>query len=183
MQIDKDLKNMVHISVRQTPIYLIVDLFILEFIIIGLNVLIGFLLDYLHTQLNYSFPFTRTLIIISIAIQIVNLILITLRVLSWINKYYIFTPEEIIIHTGILNTRKTEYKLEQLETVVIEQSLWGKIFNYGTLRIYNPILKGDVYITSVPEPEKYLEILRKFEKGERIALLPKREETIQPKHK
>jgi hypothetical protein len=53
--------------------------------------------------------------------------------------------------------------MSNVETVTIEQGLLGRVFNFGTLAIFNPVLNQDcLYLEDIPNPHKYAKILGAF---------------------
>ena len=44
-----------------------------------------------------------------------------------------FYPDKIITKKGFFNIRQTETAFEGISSVSIQQTFWGKIFNYGTV--------------------------------------------------
>lgn len=47
---------------------------------------------------------------------------------------FVVTNLRIILKVGILSTKTLEILLKKVETISIHQSLWGRIFNFGTVR-------------------------------------------------
>jgi hypothetical protein len=134
--------------------------FFLIFRVLGVEVLMltsHFFLRYLIEQITtlFSFPFSiETLIVEAFSVQLINLYFLIVVVLSWVNEYYILNPKEVIIKKGILSSRSTTYEFANLQSMTIRQSFWGRILNYGTIKLYNPVLRADVYLTNIPNPEK-----------------------------
>ena len=84
-------------------------------------------------------------------------------------------PYEIIEENGIIRIVETAFSTERIETVKVSQNLWGRIFNYGTLIVYNPVLKADLTLFNIPAPYKYAEIIESREAKETVRFFPKRE--------
>lgn len=45
------------------------------------------------------------------------------------------TNKRVILKKGIISRRSDEMKLKSIETVEIDQGIWGRIFGYGDVRI------------------------------------------------
>ena len=80
--------------------------------------------------------------------------------LSWITTRYELRGPEIRFKYGILFTEEKIYLVKYSQEVVCDQSLLGRIFNYGTIQIYNPVLKETIYIDAIPDPKRYTEMIK-----------------------
>ena len=68
-------------------------------------------------------------------ILIVPLIILIFRIIT-VKQFAIeFYADRIIIKSGWLNTHKKQMVFMGITSVVVNQSLWGKIFNYGTVMV------------------------------------------------
>jgi uncharacterized membrane protein YdbT with pleckstrin-like domain len=45
------------------------------------------------------------------------------------------TNRRVIAKFGIIRRRTFELNIDRVEAIQVEQSIWGRLFNYGTLRI------------------------------------------------
>ncbi|MDP3702552.1 MAG: PH domain-containing protein [Hylemonella sp.] len=45
------------------------------------------------------------------------------------------TNKRVILKTGIISRKTEEMKLTSIETVELDQGLWGRIFGFGTLKV------------------------------------------------
>lgn len=80
-------------------------------------------------------------------------ILITV-VLEWFNESY-EVRHDLIIHTrGVFKRKEDIYSLKTVEAGSIMQPLFGKLFNYGTVKIYSPVLKREYWLSEIPNPQK-----------------------------
>ena len=65
-----------------------------------------------------------------------------------------FYDDKIVIKSGLLNTKKKQMAFMGVTGVEVEQSLWGKLFGYGSV-IVDCVGKWDVsFTTYIKEPEK-----------------------------
>lgn len=46
---------------------------------------------------------------------------------------FAITDRRILIKTGILNRRSLEVILSKVESIAVEQSIWGRMLNFGTI--------------------------------------------------
>lgn len=96
-----------------------------------------------------------TYIIIAIA-----QICFTLQILlQWLNYYFELRPAEIAFRTGFLDRKEKIYSLTYIESITINQHMLGRILNYGTINLYNPVLKKSIYINSINNPQKYMKLI------------------------
>lgn len=58
-----------------------------------------------------------------------------IKVIAWRNERYVVTNYRIIQVEGILNRRVLDSSLEKVNDILLTQSLFGRLFNYGTLQI------------------------------------------------
>jgi membrane protein YdbS with pleckstrin-like domain len=76
------------------------------------------------------------------AVSILALILFALAVLAWFGGFLrrlgteiVVTDKRVIYKRGFISRRTVEMNTSKIETVDVIQSLWGRIFGYGTLLI------------------------------------------------
>jgi uncharacterized membrane protein YdbT with pleckstrin-like domain len=73
-----------------------------------------------------------------IALWIVSLIplgYVLLRFIAWRNEVYAVTNDRIIQVEGVLSRRIFDSSLEKVNDLLLTQSLFGRMMNYGTLEI------------------------------------------------
>jgi uncharacterized membrane protein YdbT with pleckstrin-like domain len=81
--------------------------------------------NYLPILMLYAF--------ITLGLQTINMVVIVTIFLSWINTIYIIRQNEIITQSGIWNVQEHHFATEHTQRITLKQSLWGKLFNFGTL--------------------------------------------------
>jgi uncharacterized membrane protein YdbT with pleckstrin-like domain len=80
--------------------------------------------------------------------------------LRWSDEFAI-TNHRIIIKTGLISRRTLEMNLNKVETVNVDQSILGRIFGYGTIRIVGTGGTNEVFETIAHPIEfrkKFLEL-------------------------
>lgn len=73
----------------------------------------------------------------------------------------VLTRTTLSIHRGILLRRREHLSVRQMESLVVEQGLLGRVFNFGTLKVEGQ--DGQIRISVVRDPSglgRYLERLR-----------------------
>ena len=61
------------------------------------------------------------------------------------------TNKRVILKTGIISRHSEEMKLSSIETVEIEQSIWGRMFGYGTVKLTGRGI-SDVKFRNIDDP-------------------------------
>ena len=61
------------------------------------------------------------------------------------------TNKREILKTGIISRHTEEMKLSSIETVEIEQSIWGRMFGYGTVKLTGRGI-SDVKFRNIDDP-------------------------------
>lgn len=95
---------------------------------------------------------TLTNFILLFFISIVELLLAVFVVLTWANNEYEITDGAIRHRHGLFYTKEEIYSLRNLGSATISQSLFGKLFGYGNIHAYSPILKQEIRIINVHDP-------------------------------
>ena len=72
---------------------------------------------------------------------------------------YVIRPGEIVIRSGLGNTHERLYKVDLVGTVEVDQSLLGKIFDYGTIRIYSSSMSELFSLVDVPRVHYYANLI------------------------
>lgn len=75
---------------------------------------------------------------IGIALWVISLIPIVsafIKFLSWRNEVYAVTNDRIVQVEGLLSRRVFDSSLDKVNDILLTQSLFGRMFNYGTIEI------------------------------------------------
>lgn len=108
------------------------------------------------------------------AVQLVISAVSLFIVLQWIKTTYVIRPQAITEHRGIITVTEKDYSTERIESVIVQQSIWGKIFNYGTIVVFNPVLKEDLQLIDIPHPFLYARVIGERQSKESVRFFPKR---------
>lgn len=79
----------------------------------------------------------------------------------WSSRF-ILTDRRVILKNGILRQRSTEFPLRNVESVLIEFPILGRLFNYGTLTVRGFGGSRD-FIKRVPKPERVRELIEEHQ--------------------
>jgi uncharacterized membrane protein YdbT with pleckstrin-like domain len=72
--------------------------------------------------------------------------------LVWVNHKYIVTSRRVIQIFGIFAKNVTDSSLEKVNDVKMDQSFWGRIFNFGDIEILTASELGVNRFTHIGEP-------------------------------
>ena len=72
--------------------------------------------------------------------------------LDWITYYFILDSKSVISHGGIISSKEESYDMAGIESVEVIQGLLGRLFNFGTLVLFNPILEKELTLRNIPDP-------------------------------
>lgn len=148
-----------HVTIRQSISFLIIRLITLEFIaILGLvSSLLFFFNDDIQNSLGgyillVNIPFFISIVFIKTAIMI-------LIVMRWLNEYYEINTKYIVHRRGFIFKKEERYTLKHLGKVKLEQGIFGRLLNYGNVRVFNWALEKEVNLYLIHNPIKAVRIL------------------------
>lgn len=162
-----------HVTIRQSISVLLLRLIVVELIaalgiillhIVLLSPSLPDLVKSIRATLIFNVPLFLVLVLI-------KTILMGSIIIQWLEEYYEITPEEVIYKRGLIFKKEETNILEHLGSLEIKQTFLGKIFNYGSLKLYNWAMEKEVYLYLIHNPMKYYSILQ--------ALLPEADEKKQ----
>ena len=93
---------------------------------------------------------------------LINVGMVFLIALKWTSEYTEISKEGIVKHSGILHKKEQKYACNFVEGATLNQSFLGLLFNYGTIDLYNPALKEQVYLLNIANPKKNSEKIQKI---------------------
>ena len=70
-----------------------------------------------------------------LSLLLVPLIVFLAALLTWHFSEFGVTDKRVLIKTGILSRHTLETLLTKVENIGVEQSLWGRLFGYGTIYV------------------------------------------------
>lgn len=98
-------------------------------------------------------------LIVLLSLLLVNVIIVVFIVLKWQSEYAELARGALTKHTGILNKREQKYACNFVEVITMNQSALGMIFDYGTIELYDPAIKEQIYLVNIASPRKYRELI------------------------
>lgn len=92
--------------------------------------------------------------IIALVAIIILLFGVLIPFLRWVTTQYVFTDRRIIVRHGLLTKQGRDVPLAKVNSVSFEQSLLGRMFNFGVLQIESANVDGTLSINDVPDVEE-----------------------------
>ncbi len=148
-----------HINIRQSISILILKLLLVDLItgaIVGFSYFsynltdVGLFLGMGANVISYFIFLAAALIKISFSIYII---------LDWLNEYYELTPKHIIYRHGIIFTKQETINFSDVRKIRLNQGLLGKILNFGTIEMYDFLMKKTLDAYLIHNPLRYEKIL------------------------
>lgn len=145
--------------VRESIVLIIIRLIVTEGIF-GLSLFLFNILSlYLNSYINTMY-LSGVYFVLLIGGLLFNLGIIILIVLKWKSEYAEISQEGVVKHSGILNRKEQTYACNFVEGAKLDQSFLGVLFNYGTIELYDPAQKEQVYLSNIASPKKYSKIIQ-----------------------
>lgn len=97
--------------------------------------------------------------LVSVGIEAVVMIVLFLR---WMYTTYTISDSELSIHNGVLWKRTVIYSMRNIQSLHINQSLVGTLFNFGSLKLHNPLTNEMIELRHIADPVKYSQVIQKI---------------------
>lgn len=113
--------------------------------------------------------------LIFLLLGVLRVVIILYIALYWINTQYVVTKGEIIFKTGVINVKEKIYSIAHIQEVIYTENFIGRLFNFGTLEIYSPSIRENMFFYQIPDPKKYQEIINSYLiKSESVSYTPEK---------
>ena len=127
-----------------------------------------------NLTLTSTAPTISSVLIIRLIGQFCYGLLVLYIVLNWLYEFYITQPSGIIVRRGIIFSKEIQYSLGAIQSIGVQQGILGRIFNFGTVILYNPVLKSDLKLEFIHNPYGEAQFIQKIHPNpEIIHFLPK----------
>lgn len=151
-----------NISIHQSIFFLLLKLLAIEIIAaIGIIAFPWFIFstDILASTAGFFQPFTIPFFIILVILKI---FIMGYVIIQWLEEYYEISPREVIHRKGLFFKKEQRFTLKHLGKVTVQQNLLGRIFNYGSLTLYDWVTENNVELYLIHNPLKYHRILEEI---------------------
>ena len=150
-------KSKLKLIVRQSIIPLGFKLVSLEILFSILNML---LVNTFNGSILGTGSFSIFQPILISTVSMAKIILMLMAVFEWAGKKYIIRNDNITIQDGVLSNNKKVIKSTHIETIELKQNLVERILNYGTIKIYSPMLNKLVFLRNITKPKNVISNIR-----------------------
>jgi len=147
-----------HYVLRQSIVVLVTNLLVTESIVGLIALILRMPIKNFGDQIDTILSSGILYIIASGIVQLLNIGFIIFLTLKWSSTQYIIKPKNLILQTGILTIKEIVYSTERIESISVSQGIWSRIWNYGSVTMYNPLLKTDVILRKIANPYFYAEV-------------------------
>lgn len=144
-------------------------------VVLALKLLVALLLFdllysglYIGANILFQLPFdwhhhlSITLVILQFGKILLQVYLVIFLVITWASSSYLLTKKHLIRLTGLLNTKEDVFHFDNIRSISVTQSLFGKLFNYGDITLKTSASGGyqaDFVLSGIHNPEKYKKLL------------------------
>jgi len=153
--------TLTYLNVRQSISILIFKLVFIDLFFAGVVIGAYFLMT--NEALLETVSLNPNVFLITfVTLGVIKLLLGAYAVLLWLNEYYEITPEFVTHKKGIVHRTQEKYKLENLRKIKIDNTLFGEIFNFGTVSFYDIRLNKYLDMYLIHNPDRYANIFKKL---------------------
>jgi uncharacterized membrane protein YdbT with pleckstrin-like domain len=146
------------VIIRQSVLILFFKLLLLELTFFVLFVVLLILMQYAVVSLNMTD--LRVLVLIYAMMNAVKGMMSVIAILTWVRHYYEIWPGTIIYKSGLLGRHASSFKLHNISTMEIDQSMIARMFHFGTIQLQNTFLKEQFYLVDIPHPQKNIQLIK-----------------------
>ena len=141
--------------IRQSPMTMVLRLLVIELIISIVYLLIRFPKALISNTIpeNLFLEFSFLGILIYLFLLIIQFGLIIWVMANWLNEYYEIKPKMIVHHFGVFSRHQESFNVSNVESFSVDQGFWGRVFGYGTIKFFSPVLKQEYYLFNVSQPD------------------------------
>jgi uncharacterized membrane protein YdbT with pleckstrin-like domain len=108
------------------------------------------------------------LLLVCVAAALVPIVQTIILCLKWRNEMYVVTPRRVIQVEGVLGKHTMDSSLNMINDLILDQSIWGRMLNFGDLQVVTGNDLGDT-LQGIADPFSF-----------KRALLAAREQYTQP---
>ena len=95
----------------------------------------------------------KTVVVLALfALAIVSAVALVFKYIGWYYEEYIITNQRVIRITGFVNKDEIDFSLNMINNLEVSQTLWGRLFHYGTIEVETASEEGITGLTFIPNP-------------------------------
>lgn len=96
---------------------------------------------------------------------IIPLVSMAHDVLVFMNHQYVITDRRVIQVSGVLNKNVSDSSIEKVNDIHLAQSFWGRIFDFGDIKILTANEVGDNFFKMINHPVRFKSALLRSKNG------------------
>ena len=100
-------------------------------------------------------PYALIIVAVGFALMMLPIATMTRDILNFANRQYIVTNRRVMQISGILNKNVQDSSLEKVNDVVMQQSAFGRMFDYGDIEILTASELGVNLFKQIEEPIQF----------------------------
>lgn len=137
--VDENELQELPITLRQSVVYLAIRVVVLQFLFAAMYLFV-FAIAPLVSPTPEVKGMVYTFIGIGLIPALIYQVFETVQILlSWFTDYYTIKPTEVVHKYGIIHRKEEVYALKHVESITCDQSIVERVFNYGTVLLFNPL--------------------------------------------
>lgn len=148
------------IVIRRSIFILIITMLGIEVFFDAIYIAIRIPPLYLNTTLLNQMNFTTLYFLAFLILNLFKVVFMINAALQWLTHVYEIRDNEVRYKYGILRRDEKIFICSLTQEVAQSQGILGRIFNFGTISVTNPTIKEQIYLESIPNPQKYAEIIK-----------------------
>lgn len=94
------------------------------------------------------------------------------KYMGWKSSSCFVTTRRVIVVEGILNKKSVDSSLEKINDVKLVQSLWGRLWNYGTIDILTASEEGVNHLAYIHNPVEFKKAMLNQKEAKGVAPAP-----------
>lgn len=146
------------ILIHKSPILLAIKIILLEILIELTYLVITGLAQIISQQTGFEIPFISPLTqLLLLPLQLAVLVTILIR---WASETYEIQGKELIVRQGVFNRVERAYPYNNMQSVIVKQSVIERLIGAGTISVYVPTLGKELVFSEVPDPKLFAEKLK-----------------------
>lgn len=153
---------MSHVNVRLSVSFLVIKLVVTDMITaIVMVVAYSFLgpSGFIGKSIAISADY---ILILLVFLTFMETILTVYVVMEWLSEYYEISPYTVSHRRGVIFKKQDRYSIQNIKQVRIIQGVMGRVFNYGTIVLFDWRLAKTAEMYAVHNPMRYVRILEEL---------------------
>ncbi|QQS43836.1 PH domain-containing protein [Candidatus Roizmanbacteria bacterium] len=161
--------------VRKSFTLMVIRLVIFELILESIYIAWRFGIDGFPISPEMKISLHSYTTVVFIIVTISQIIILLRIVLQWMNESYELKNNELTIYEGVLSKISRSYPYNQIQTITVSQSMFGRLLNFGTIVLTIPTLSQDLVLNEIPKPHLFAEQIKNYlPKSDQSALFLRR---------